>query len=98
MRSYLSVNDMDSEDAEHRDLEKRVQAQLQVEAFVTLMEHRLRVTEDEVFEFIELLRWLKLLRTNTAKMRTYTAIAVVGLAITGLWNTLGEGLKSIFHR
>ena len=94
---YDESNDGDG-DEERRNFEKRLQAEMQVEAFGKLFKKQYGITDEEIREFIVLLRWLKDMRGDSIKVKWLALTAFIMMAGTGLWNTFSEGVKVIFHR
>ena len=77
----------------HLSEEERLKAQLQVDAFIHLLETRYSLSASEA---VELLRWAKAQRERNTKLVQGGALSLIGLVITAIAISLAEGIKQFF--
>jgi len=87
-----------SNDNERRDVEKRVQAELQVEAFISLLEKRYGLESEDLPEILDDLRWLRKHRAGINRVSWSVALGLLALAAAGVWQAFVEGVKHFIRQ
>ena len=80
---------------EHEDAERRIQAELQVEAFMQLLASRYNLKSEDIPELVDDMRWLRKQRTGLVRIQWSVALGLVALAASGVWQALMTGLKAM---
>lgn len=78
------------------DIEDRVKAEEQVEAFIKILSTRYGIRENEIPEIIDTARWAVRHRAGLSRITWHASLGVVGLAVMGLMAVLWEGVKAVF--
>lgn len=86
---------MDHEQEERRDLEKRMQAELQVEAFIELLARRYNLKSEDIPRIVEDWRWLHERRAAFVRLQWSIALGILAIALSGVWSALLTGIKQI---
>lgn len=85
-------------DADKTDIERRVQAELHVEAFLDLLQKRYGLKPEDVPIILDDMRWLRQHRVGANRITWSVALGLVALAVTGVAKAFWEGFKhSIGH-
>ena len=84
---------------EHTDvsIHQQIEAEIQVEAFIRILEKRFSVASDEIPEFLAELRRLRKRSANLDRILWSVALAVLFVAVSGFLATVMEGVKSVVH-
>lgn len=78
---------------ERRDVEKRVQAELQVEAFMSLIQKRYDLKSEDIPEILDDLRWLRKHRAGLNRITWSVALGILAMAVAGMFSAMIEGFK-----
>ncbi len=79
---------------EHEDAERRIQAELQVDAFFTLIQARYGIKPEAIPEILDDLRWVREHRSNLNRVSWSVVLGIITLALTGMAFALWEGMKA----
>lgn len=78
---------------ERDDVEARVQAEMQVEAFISILEKRFGLKSEDVPQILDDLRWVREHRNGINRVSWSVALGVLAIAIAGVMNAFWEGIK-----
>lgn len=78
---------------EDDDFEKRVQAELQVEAFLDLLQKRYGLKPEDIPPILDDLRWVREHRLGINRVSWSVALGLLALALSGVATAFWEGLK-----
>ena len=78
---------------EHDDAERRVQAELQVEAFVQLLTSRYNLKSEDIPQILDDMRWLRERRSGIIRIQWAVALGIFAIAISGVMTAFWEGVK-----
>lgn len=84
------------EDRENAEL--RIQAELQVEAFVSLLTTRYNLKPEDIPQIVDDMRWVRQHRTGISRIQWSVALGILALAISGVWQALITGIKQTLTR
>lgn len=77
------------------DVERRIQAELQVEAFIQLLASRYNLKPEDIPQIVDDMRWVRQHRSGISRIQWSVALAILALAATGVWQALIEGAKHL---
>ncbi len=75
------------------DAERRVEAEFQVSAFLTLLENRYGLKSEDVPQILDDLRWVREHRAGINRVSWSVALGILAIAISGVAAAVWEGLK-----
>ena len=78
---------------EKEDAERRVEAELQVEAFLDMLQHRYGLKSEDVPALLDDLRWVREHRHGINRVSWSVALGILAIAISGVAAAVWEGLK-----
>ena len=79
---------------EHDNAERRIQAELQVDAFFTLLQARYGIKPEAIPEILDDLRWVREHRSNLNRVSWNVVLGIISLALTGMAIAFWEGFKA----
>jgi hypothetical protein len=80
---------------EQRDeSEHRLLAELQVEAFITLLQKRYGLKPEAIPEILDDMRWLREHRNGINRVSWSVALGILAIALSGVMHALWEGIKA----
>lgn len=80
---------------EQDDVEARVRAEIQVEAFLSILETRYGLKSEDVPQILDDLRWVREHRNGINRVSWSVALGVLAIAIAGVMNAFWEGIKQV---
>lgn len=80
---------------ERDDVEARVRAEIQVEAFLSILETRFGLKSDDVPQILDDLRWVREHRNGINRVSWSVALGVLAIALAGVMNAFWEGIKQV---
>ena len=75
------------------DAEARIQAELQVEAFLDLLQKRYGFQSADIPQILDDMRWVREHRTGINRVSWSIALGILALALSGIASALWEGIK-----
>jgi hypothetical protein len=75
------------------NLEERIKAEQQVEAFINVLSTRYGLKENEIPEILDNLRWISRHRAGVSRITWHASLGLVGLAVVGLAAAMWEGIR-----
>jgi hypothetical protein len=78
---------------EKEDAERRVEAELQVEAFLDMLQRRYGLKSEDVPAILDDLRWVREHRHGINRVSWSVALGILAIAISGVAAAVWEGLK-----
>lgn len=78
--------------------EQLLEAEAQVEAFISILSKRYGVKEDEIPQFVDAMRWAAQHRSNINSISWHALLGVVGALAVALAVMVWEGIKSTLRR
>lgn len=78
---------------ERDDVEVRVQAEIQVEAFLLILEKRYGLKFEDVPQLLDDLRWVREHRNGINRVSWSVALGVLAIAVAGVMHAFWEGIK-----
>jgi len=84
---------VNAEKDEHDATERRISAELQVEAFMDLLQKRYGLKSEDIPSILDDLRWVREHRTGINRITWNVALGILTLAIAGLATAMWEGIK-----
>jgi hypothetical protein len=84
----MTITKEQRDESEHRQL-----AELQVEAFITLLQKRYGLKPEAIPEILDDMRWLREHRTNLNRVSWSVLLGILAIAISGVAAALWEGIK-----
>jgi hypothetical protein len=78
---------------EKEDAERRVEAELQVEAFLDMLQRRYGLKSEDVPAILDDLRWVREHRHGINRVSWSVALEILAIAISGVAAAVWEGLK-----
>lgn len=78
---------------EKDDAERRVEAELQVEAFLDMLQRRYGLKSEDVPAILDDLRWVREHRHGINRVSWSVALGILAIAISGVAAAVWEGLK-----
>lgn len=78
---------------EKEDAERRVEAELQVEAFLDMLQRRYGLKSEDVPAILDDLRWVREHRHGINRVSWSVALGILTIAISGVAAAVWEGLK-----
>lgn len=79
---------------DERDItERRITAELHVEAFMELIAKRYDLKSEDIPRIMDDLRWLREHRSGISRVTWSVALGIISLAVAGLMAAVWEGLK-----
>ena len=75
------------------NLEERIKAEQQVEAFINVLSTRYGLKEHEIPEILDNLRWISRHRAGVSRITWHASLGLVGLAVVGLAAAMWEGIR-----
>lgn len=82
-----------NDEAERDAAERRITAELQVEAFISLIQARYGIESKDIPRILDDMRWVREHRGNIGRITWTIALGIIALAVTGLASSLWEGFK-----
>lgn len=73
--------------------ERRITAELHVEAFMELIAKRYDLKSEDIPRIMDDLRWLREHRSGISRVTWTVALGIISLAVAGLMAALWEGFK-----
>lgn len=80
---------------ERDDVEARVRAEIQVEAFLSILETRFGLKSDDVPQILDDLRWVREHRNGINRVSWSVALGVLAIAVAGVMHAFWEGIKQV---
>lgn len=78
---------------ERTDAEYRIQAEIQVGAFLDILQKRYGLEPNDIPRILDDLRWLREHRTGINRVSWSVALGILALALSGVATALWEGIK-----
>jgi hypothetical protein len=78
---------------EREDVEARIAAEVQVEAFLSILETRYGLKSDDVPAILDDLRWVREHRNGINRVSWSVALGILAIALSGVMHALWEGIK-----
>lgn len=78
---------------EKDDAERRVEAEIQVEAFLDMLQRRYGLKSEDVPAILDDLRWVREHRHGINRVSWSVALGILAIAISGVAAAVWEGLK-----
>ncbi len=75
------------------DAERRVEAELQIEAFLSILEKRFGLKSEDVPAILDDLRWVREHRNGINRVSWSVALGILAIAISGVAAAVWEGIK-----
>lgn len=75
------------------DAERRVEAELQVEVFLVLLEKRFGLKSEDVPAILDDMRWVREHRNGINRISWSVALGILAIALSGVAAAIWEGLK-----
>lgn len=82
---------------ERQDAIVRAEAELQVEAFLGILQDRYNLKPAEIHEILDDLRWVRKYRDGVTRVQWAATLGVIALAVSGLVAALWEGIKQVMR-
>ena len=78
---------------ERDDVEARIAAEVQVEAFLSILETRYGLKSGDVPAILDDLRWVREHRNGINRVSWSVALGILAIALSGVMHALWEGIK-----
>lgn len=78
---------------EKDDAERRVEAELQVEAFLDMLQRRYGLKPEDIPAILDDMRWVREHRHGINRVSWSVALGILAIAISGVAAAVWEGLK-----
>lgn len=78
---------------DRENAERRIDAELQVEAFMDLIQKRYGLKHEDIPQILDDMRWLREHRTGINRVTWSVALGILALALSGIATAFWEGLK-----
>jgi hypothetical protein len=79
---------------EKDDVEARINAEIQVEAFLSILETRHGLKSTDIPAILDDMRWLREHRNGINRVSWSVALGVLAIALSGVMHALWEGVKA----
>ena len=79
------------------DAERRIAAELQVEAFVGLLEKRFGLKSEDIPQILDDLRWVREHRDGINRVSWSVALGILAVAVSGVAVAFWEGVKQMIR-
>ena len=78
---------------EKDDVEARIAAEIQVEAFLSILETRHGLKSTDIPQILDDMRWLREHRSGISRVSWSVALGILAIALSGVMHALWEGIK-----
>ena len=78
---------------EREDAERRIEAELQVEAFIQLLASRYNLQPEDIPQIVEDMRWVREHRSGIVRIQWAVALGILAIAVSGVVTAFWEGVK-----
>jgi hypothetical protein len=78
---------------EKDDVEARINAEIQVEAFLSILESRHGLKSTDIPQILDDMRWLREHRNGINRVSWSVALGILAIALSGVMHALWEGVK-----
>lgn len=79
---------------EKDDAERRVEAEIQVEAFLGMLQRRYGLKSEDIPAILDDMRWVREHRHGINRISWSVALGILALAISGVVSAFWEGVKN----
>jgi hypothetical protein len=79
---------------EKDDVEARINAEIQVEAFLSILESRHGLKSTDIPQILDDMRWLREHRNGINRVSWSVALGILAIALSGVMHALWEGVKA----
>jgi hypothetical protein len=79
---------------EKEDVEARINAEIQVEAFLSILETRHGLKSTDIPQILDDMRWLREHRNGISRISWSVALGILAVALSGVMHALWEGIKT----
>jgi len=79
---------------EKDDVEARINAEIQVEAFLSILESRHGLKSTDIPQILDDMRWLREHRNGINRVSWSVALGVLAIALSGVMHAIWEGVKA----
>jgi hypothetical protein len=79
---------------EKEDVEARINAEIQVEAFLSILETRHGLKSTDIPQILDDMRWLREHRNGISRISWSVALGILAVALSGVMHALWEGIKA----
>ena len=79
---------------EKTDVEARINAEIQVEAFLSILETRHGLKSSDIPQILDDMRWLREHRNGINRVSWSVALGILAIALSGVMHALWEGVKA----
>lgn len=76
------------------DAQRRLEAEMQAEAFLELLTRRYGIELDDIPKYVEAVRWSMEHRNHISRLVWAVILGLVALSVTGAVHALMEGIKN----
>lgn len=76
------------------ELRVRIIAEMQVDAFLSLLETRYGIKSEDIPQFLDDMRWVRQHRVGMSRVSWAVLLGVAAIAVSGLVHALWDGIKA----